>query len=244
QRRNHEANSLFQAALDPARDHQDGNRHEQCMTDTDRNPILREAAERCCYYIRVGPRKGPDRAFPGVGKGPACNDAVVRKNQDAGQDTDPADQAPVARTSLLLAEQSHRCHRVSPAAPPDEDLGHHHRHTYADDAEKVNEYERAPAVDTGKVGELPDVAEADCRPGYRKDERHAGRPVAMEGRARRLYGCFFFSHVGLGAPKRRGFWRKTKLLTTEGHDHQSRGTVYPYCLPYNPRPREKRAPIR
>ena len=120
--------------------------------------VHHEIVKQSWTPVSCDPAEGSRSGKEDVGQGPAPNHAVVGKDQHAGQGSDPSNQLPILAGVYFLSEVPHGIDRRLPPASPQHHLGHHHGNAQGGDAQYVHENKGAPAMLTGEVGKLPDVA--------------------------------------------------------------------------------------
>ena len=112
-----------------------------------------------------GPREVVER--------PARDDRVVAEQQEGAEHAPHAEDGPPRARGF-----PERADGALLRPPADQQLRHHDRHPDHQDADQVDEDERAPVVVPGDVGEAPEVAQADGAARGGEDEAGAGAPVA------------------------------------------------------------------
>jgi len=100
---------------------------------------------------------GAGSAFNDITEGPASDDAVECHDAETGQYAQVSDEDPAASRADYLERADGVLLRVT----PDHDFGDHDGKADHKNADEVDENECAAAVRAGKIGEFPDIPEAD-----------------------------------------------------------------------------------
>lgn len=80
-------------------------------------------------------------------------------------------------TDRRTLQRSESAVRVFAGAASDGHFADHDRHADEKDAEQIDHHESSAAVESGDVGEFPDVAEADGGAGGSEHEAESAAPV-------------------------------------------------------------------
>ncbi len=102
--------------------------------------------------------------------GPPGNHAVEGQDQHGHGNAHPARQGPAAGELGFGGHAGNSDRRAVTAPAPDQDLRHQDGHRNQSHGPQIHEHERTTAADTGYVGELPDIAQANSGADSGEDE--------------------------------------------------------------------------
>jgi hypothetical protein len=115
--------------------------------------------------------------LPGVEQRPAADHRVEAEDEEGGDGAEHADAAPPLGDLLAPGHDLDAGGGIAASASTDRELGEHHRHDHQREPSQVDEDERATAVRTDLVRELPDAPDADGGTDGGEDEAGAAPPL-------------------------------------------------------------------
>ena len=204
QQRHHDASRAFDPFLDAQRDDAVRQQGEDDGVEQRFPRVLREGVEE--RFVGFGgtdacefARERVDHVF----QRPARDHQIEAHDEQRSQNTVVAQDRPAARKGAVGA------HGVAVGIASDGEFRKHDRHAEQQDAEDVDQQERAAAVLPCDIGETPDVAQSD---GAARRDEHGAQPAAECGPMSCLHSltfslsraqrrtCSVYAAAGKGAP--------------------------------------------